>query len=218
MSIRVVIADDHPVVRDGLQMAIQRSAKDVIVAGEASDGNGVLKIAGTMPVDVFILDITMPNLNGIETTRQLLKSFPRAKIVMLSLHDTRVMVEEALALGARGFLTKEMATRTVVDAVSEVYAGRFYICPSITHFVVEGRLLGKKVSRKRGATAVTLTGRERMVLQLIAEGSSSKEVAAKLGLSGNTIHSHRSHVMAKLNLHKQSDLIHYAIKAGIAKL
>jgi DNA-binding NarL/FixJ family response regulator len=218
MSIRVVIADDHPVVRDGLRLALERSGKDIVIAGEASDGMEVLEMAGTKPTDVFILDIIMPKLNGIETTRELLKRSPGAKIIILSLHDTRAMVEEALAAGARGFLTKESVTRNVVDAVTEVHAGRFYLCPVIAHFVVEAGLRGKKGLRKRGAAAVALSGQERKVLQLIAEGRITKEIAALLDLSVNTIHAHRNHVMAKLRLHKQADLVRYAIKAGIAKL
>jgi DNA-binding NarL/FixJ family response regulator len=218
MSIRVVIADDHPVVRDGLRLTIERSGKDIVVVGEASDGMEVLKMAGTRSADVFILDITMPNMNGIETARELLKRFPAAKIIMLSLHDTKAMVEEALAAGARGYLTKEMATRNVVEAVSEVHAGHYYLCPRIAHFVVEAGLMGTRGSRKRGAVTVALTGQERKVLQLVAEGHSNKQVAAMLDVSVNTIHAHRNSVMAKLNIHKQAALVHYAIKAGIAKL
>jgi DNA-binding NarL/FixJ family response regulator len=218
MSIRVVIADDHPVVRDGLRVAIERGGTDIAIVGEACDGMGVLEIARKKPADVFILDITMPILNGIETTRELLKRSPGAKIIILSLHDTRAMVEAALAAGARGFLTKETATQNVIAAVTEVQAGRYYLCPAIAHFVLRASLLGKGRARQRGAAPAVLTGQERKVLQLIAEGASNKEVAALLGLSVNTIHAHRNRVMAKLNLHKQSDLVRYAIKAGIAKL
>ena len=218
MSIRVIIADDHPVVRDGLRMTIERSGKDILVVGEAADGLEVLKLAKAKPADVFILDITMPNLNGIETARELLKLAPTAKIILLSLHDTKAMVEEALAIGARGYLTKEMATRNVVDAVTEVHAGRHYLCPRIAHFIVEASRKGKTDPGLRGAAPAKLTGQERKVLQLIAEGRSNKEIAAGLDLSVNTIHAHRNSVMAKLNLHKQADLIRYAIKAGLAKL
>lgn len=216
MSIRVVIADDHPVVRDGLRMTMERSGKDIVVVGEAADGMEVLKVARTLRADVYILDITMPNMNGIETARELLKRSPAAKIVMLSLHDTKVMVEEALAAGVRGYLTKEMATRHVVEAVTEVHAGRFYLCPRIAHLVVEAGLMGKKGPRKRGAAVGTLTGQERKVLQLIAEGHSNKEIAGMLDLAVNTIHAHRNNVMAKLNIHKQADLVRYAVREGIA--
>jgi DNA-binding NarL/FixJ family response regulator len=218
MSIRVVIADDHPVVRDGLRLAIERRGKDIVIVAEASNGMEVLEMAGTKPCDVFILDITMPKMNGIETARELLRRRPGAKIIMLSLHDTRAMVEESLSAGARGFLTKETATRNVVDAIIEVHAGGIYLSPAIAHYVVKASLMEKRSPRQRGAFAVALTGQESKVLQLIAEGRSSKEVASELGVSFNTVHTHRSNVMAKLNLHKQSDLVRYAIKAGIAKL
>jgi len=206
------------VVRDGLRMTIENSGEDIVVVGEAADGMEVLQLAGTKPVDVFILDITMPSLNGIETARELLKQSPATRVIMLSLHDTKTMVEEALAAGARGYLTKEMATRTVVDAVTEVHAGRYYFCPMVAHFVAEAGLMGKKAARKRGETPVALTGQEKKVLQLLAEGHSNKAIAARLGLSANTVHAHRNSVMAKLNIHQQTELVHYAIKAGIAKL
>jgi DNA-binding NarL/FixJ family response regulator len=218
MSIRVVIADDHPVVRDGLRLTIERSGLPIVIVGEASDGMEVLKTVRTRRADVFILDITMPNLNGIETARELLKQNPTEKVIILSLHSTKAMVEESLAAGARGYLTKEMASRTVVEAVTEVHAGRYYLCPLVAHFVVEAGFIAGKGSRQRGAIRVGLTGQERKVLQLIAEGHSNKEIAGMLDLAENTIHAHRNSVMAKLNLHKQADLVHYAIKAGIAKL
>ena len=176
----------------------------------------VLQLARTTPADVFVLDITMPKLNGIEAARDLLKRSPAAKVIILSLHGTKAMVEEALAAGARGYLTKE--TRTVVEAVREVHAGRYYFCPRVAHFVVEAGLRGNEHSQQRGAIPVALTGQERKVLQLIAEGHSNKEIAVLLHLSVNTIHAHRNHVMAKLKLHKQADLIRYALQAGLAKL
>lgn len=218
MPIRVFIADDHPVVRDGLRLTIERGSKDIVVLGEASDGMELLKAAKAKPADVYILDITMPNMNGIEATRELLKQSPTAKIIMLSLHDTKAMVEEALAAGARGYLTKEMATRNVVEAVTEVHAGRCYLCPKIAHFIVEADRRTAKGPRRRGLAPSALTGQERKVLQLIAEGHSNKEIAAMLDLSANTVHVHRNNVMAKLSIHKQADLVRYAVKAGIAKL
>ena len=217
MSIRVVIADDHPVVRDGLRLTIERSGKDITVIGEAADGLEVLKTLGTRPADVYIIDVTMPNLNGIETARELLKKAPASKIIMLSLHDTKAIVEAALEVGARGYLTKETATRNVVEAISEVHAGRFYLSPSISHFIVEDSLKGKKGSQN-SRPAPALTGQERKVLQLVAEGRSNKEVADLLGLSVNTIRVHRNNIMVKLDIHKQTDLVRYAIKADIAKL
>lgn len=218
MPIRVFIADDHPVVRDGLRLSIERKGKDLVVVGEASDGMEVLKAVETTPADVFILDISMPKMNGIEVTRELLKKYPSGKVIVLSLHDTKALVEEALAAGALGYITKETATRNVVDAVTAVQAGQCYLSPTVAKFVVEASRMGKKDFRKRRATTVSLTGQERKVLQLIAEGHSNKEIAAMLDLSSNTIHAHRNSVMAKLNIHKQADLVRYAVREGIAKL
>lgn len=217
MSIRVIIGDDHPVVRDGLRLTIENGAGDIVVVGEAADGLEVLTMASASPADVFILDVTMPNMNGIDTARELLRRLPQAKIIMLSLHDTKAMVEEALEAGARGYLTKEMATRMVVEAVMEVHAGRRFLCPGIAHFV-RPSALPAGARRRKGTAPRALTAQERKVLQLIAEGRSTREIAAMLDVSSNTVHAHRNHVMAKLNIHKQAALVHYAIKAGIAKL
>ena len=149
MKIRVIIADDHPVVREGLRMAIERCGKDVEIVGEASDGLEVLKLARMQPIDVYILDVTMPKMNGIETTRELHRTFPGAKVLILSMHDTKEIVEEAFSSGALGFLTKEIATRRVAEATAEVHAGHFYISPAIAHFVVEAGLLIKKGRAQR---------------------------------------------------------------------
>jgi DNA-binding NarL/FixJ family response regulator len=218
MSIRVVVADDHPVVRDGLRLTVERSGKDIEIVGEAADGLEVLKLALRRPVDVFILDVTMPNLNGIETTRELVRHSPAAKVVILSLHGTKAILDEALLAGARGFLSKEMATHHVVDAVTEVHAGRRYLCPRATQLLLEAGLPSRGGGRKHGVVPAALTRQERKVLQLIAEGHSNKGIAVKLDLSEQTVHVHRTNLMAKLNLHKQADLIRYAIRAGIAKL
>jgi two-component system, NarL family, response regulator NreC len=218
MSVRIVIADDHPVVRDGLRLTIDQSGKAIVIVGEASDGLQTLDIAQTKRAEIYILDITMPNMNGIETARELLRRFPEAKVIILTLHDTRAVVEEALTAGARGFLTKEMATRNVVDAVTEVHAGRYYLSSSIAHYVVESGHLGNNRLQRPGNAVAALTGQERKVLQLVAEGRSNKEIADVLNLSVHTVHAHRNRVMAKLNIHKQAELIRYAIKADIAKL
>lgn len=216
MSIRVFIADDHPIVRDGLRMTIERNGEDMVMVGEASDGMEVLEAAKKTPADVYVLDITMPNMNGIETARELLKLSPSVKIIILSLYDTKVMVDAALDAGVHGYLTKETGTRNLVDAIREVCAGHYYLSPNIAHYLVEG--LNKKKKSSQAPVSIQLTGQERKVLQLIAEGQSNKEIADKLDLSANTIHAHRNNVMAKLNIHKQADLVRYALKEGIAKL
>lgn len=216
MSIRVVIADDHPVVRDGLRLAIEQSGADIVVAGEAADGLEALELARTARADVFILDVTMPNLNGIETIRELRKRDPDAKCIVLSLHGSEALVDEALAAGARGYLTKEAVTRTVVEAVKEVSAGRSYLCPRVAHVVLEGRARRRRAARR--AASPTLSGQERKVLQLVAEGRTNKEMAELLKISVHTVHVHRTSLMAKLDLHNRAGLIRYALREGLAKL
>ncbi len=216
MNISVLIADDHPLVRDGLRFSVERSGKNIEISGEAADGLEVLQIAKKHPIDVFILDIIMPRLNGLDTARALIKMHPGSKIIILSIHDTRSLVEEAMELGVHGYLTKETASRNVVEAICEVHAGRYYLSPDIAHIMVEKALSG---SRKSPILKIsTLTVQERKVLQLIAEGRTSKEIASELGCAANTIHAHRKNLMTKLGIHKGTDLVRFAIKEGIAKL
>lgn len=217
MSIRVLIADDHPVVRDGLRFSIERGDSGIEVVAEASNGLEVLEQAESSLVDVYILDITMPKLNGIETARELVRRQALARIIMLSFHNSKAMVEQALAAGARGYLTKETATRNVVEAVRQVAAGRGFLSPDVAHLIVED-YAGRGKRDRAAAKGAPLTSQERKVLQLIAEGLSTKEIAAKLSLSENTVHTHRNHLMAKLGLRKATDLVRYAIREGIAKL
>jgi DNA-binding NarL/FixJ family response regulator len=215
VSIRVLIADDHPIVRDGLRFSLKRWGRDIEIAAEASDGMEVLKLAKKQPIDVFIIDVAMPLLNGLDTTRALLREQPTAKVMILSFHTSRSIVEEAMRAGARGYLTKETASQHIVEAVREIAAGRFYLSPDVAHFMVElaakGR--GSRMDGRPGA----LTIQERRVLQLIAEGKTSKEIASLLSLATNTVHAHRKNLMAKLDVHKQTDLVRLALREGIIK-
>jgi DNA-binding NarL/FixJ family response regulator len=216
VSITVLIADDHPLVRDGLRLSIQRSGKNINIVSEAADGLEVLQIAQKHPVDVFMLDITMPRLNGLDAARELIRRYPAAKIIILSIHDSRSVVEEAMAAGVYGYLTKETASRNVVEAICEVHEGHFFLSPDVAHFMVEKALAkGRKIHDVRKSM---LTTQERKVLQLIAEGRSAKEIASELGSAVNTIHAHRKSLMSKLGIHKGTDLVRFAIKEGIAKL
>ena len=217
MSIRVLIADDHPLVRDGLRFVIERSDKGIEVVGEASDGLEALKVAEGNPVDVFILDVTMPCLNGLETARELIRKHPACRIIMLSIHDSQAMIEEAIKAGAHGYLTKEAAGRIMVDAICEVFAEGFYFSPDITHVLVDKFRMGGRRKPGFSKRVAYLTSQERIVLQRIAEGLTTKEIAADLGRTVNTVQSHRKNLMAKLNIHKETDLVRFAIKEGIAK-
>lgn len=204
-------------VRDGIKAILERKAKDISVIGEASNGREALDLAKKLDVDVYLIDISMPVLNGIETAERLLKRNPDSRIVMLSMHDDMGSVEKSLKAGAMGFIVKVSASEEIIEAIREVHAGRFYVCSKVSKYVVQG-FLGKVAPASSGGKAVTLTPKEREILQLIAEGYSSKEMAKEQKLSLNTVHVHRNNIMRKLDIHKQADLIRYALKEGIAHL
>lgn len=214
-AIRVLIADDHPIVREGVKFTIEKSANNIRVVAEAGDGNEALELASATPADVFILDITMPGLNGLEATRRLVRLRPGAKVIILSLHDSRAFVEEALAAGARGYLLKETAARDLVEAIRQVHRGRCFLSPGIAHHLVDP--LRRPGARRSAPGHADLTSREREVLQLIAEGLTGKEIAARLRLALNTVHVHRRNLMARLGLHKETELVRYALREGLAK-
>jgi len=176
-----------------------------------------LKFANKNLVDVYILDISMPILNGIETTYSLINMDTGNKIIILSIHDSRIYVERALKSGARGYILKESATEEVIHAIHEVHKGRFFLSPSISKFIVNG-FLSNIQDYNCNEKAVKLTKREREILQLIGEGLTDKEISQKLNLSLYTVHVHRKNIMNKLDIHKQANLIRYAIREGISKL
>jgi two-component system NarL family response regulator len=218
MSIRVILADDHPVVREGLRYAIEkRGGEEVKIVGEASNGKEVLEISQKSPADVYILDVSMPELNGIGTAERLIEADPACKIIILSIYDSRILVEKAFRCGVRGYILKESATEEVIQAIREVYKGRFFLSPVIAKYIVDG-FIGKMQNRDGTSKETRLTKREKEILQLIAEGHTSKEIATKLNLYLNTVHVHRRKIMHKLDIHKYADLVRYAIKEGIAKL
>lgn len=217
MSVRIVLADDHPIVLDGLRSIIDKNDNGFHIIYEASNGQEVLKFAENSRADIYVLDISMPILNGIETAAKLIKMDPGNKILMLSFHDKRHLVEQAFQAGARGYILKESATREVVDAIREVHQGRFYLSPAISKYVIEG-FLGKTERPGNSSETASLTSREREVLQLIGEGFSDKQISGLLKLSPSTVHVHRKNIMFKLGMHKQAELIRYAIKEGISKL
>ena len=219
MRIKVLVADDHPVVRDGLRATIRMSKNqdDIEVVAEASNGHEVLEIAKNTPIDVFILDIKMPLLNGIETASRLVRMKPSSKIIILSIHDSRFFVEKALKSGARGYILKESSTEEIIKAIREVYSGKVFLSPAVTQYIVDG-FIKKAHPGEKGPTLVTLTTREKEILQLLAEGYASRDIAERLFLSLNTVRVHKKNIMQKLDVHSQVDLVRYAIKEGISKL
>ena len=215
MKKKIVLADDHAIVRNGVRAVLDTLGKDLEIVAEVSNGKDLVEYAQKNPADVYVVDISMPVLNGIEAVERMVKNNPDTKVVMLSMYDDRVSVEKSLKAGAKGYIVKVSAADEIVDAVEEVAAGRFYLCSKVSKYIVQG-FLGKTTSRKRDATG--LTPKEKEVLQLIAEGYSSKQIAKTFNLSLNTIHVHRNNIMKKLGIHKQAELVRYAIKEGIAQL
>ncbi len=212
MSIRIVLADDHSIVRAGLA-AILQLEPDMEILGEAATGMELLRLAKKVPADVFIVDISMPDLNGIEAIDQLFSVNPHAKALVLSMHDAKTFVEKAFRAGARGYILKEKAADEIVAAVREVHSGGYFITPRIQGFMVEGFLSKSQAPRRK--TAADLTRQERRIIQLIAEGHSNPEIAAKLHIAVNTVHAHRNNLMKKLDIHKQAELIRYALREGL---
>jgi DNA-binding NarL/FixJ family response regulator len=216
MPFRIFVADDHEVVRRGL-CALLQAQPDWEICGEAADGREALEKAQKLRPDVVILDIGMPSLNGLEATRQILKINPQTRILILTLHDSDQVVREVLNAGARGFLLKSDAARDLVAAVEALRRDKTYFTSKVAAMVLEGFL--KQGSPNAPVTASPtrgrLTPREREIVQLLAEGKSTKEVAVALGLSVKTAETHRSNIMRKLELHSVSDLVLYAVRNNI---
>jgi DNA-binding NarL/FixJ family response regulator len=213
-TFRIFIADDHEVVRKGL-CALLTAQPDWEVCGEAADGREAVEKAEQLKPDVVILDIGMPSLNGLEATRQILKSNPHAKILVLTLHDSDQVVREVLNAGARGFLLKSDAARDLVAAVEALRRDKTYFTSKVAAMVLEGYLKAGTAESPISVSRNRLTPREREVVQLLAEGKSTKEVAVALGLSVKTAETHRSNIMRKLQLHSVSDLVLYAVRNNI---
>ena len=212
--IKVVMADDHVIVRQSIRSVIERKNEDIKVVAEVSNGKELLEAAKEHKADVYIIDISMPVLNGINATQKLLKLQPKAKVIILSMFDDRGSVERAIQAGACGFVVKEATIEEIIEAIKEVSADKFFLCSQVAKYLVEGFLDKTTVRRGNGS----LTNKERQVLQLIAEGFSSKKIAEEFKLSLNTVHVHRNNIMRKLNIHKQAELIRYALKEGIAHI
>jgi DNA-binding NarL/FixJ family response regulator len=207
MPIRVVLADDHALVRQGLRALLEREGFQV--AGEASDGQEVIRLVPSVRPDVAIVDISMPILNGIDAARELQKSPQRTKTILLTRHDEDQYVTEAIRAGVKGYVLKSQVATDLVQAIQEVCRGRIYLSPSISRTVVEALL------SKAELPTDPLTSRERQVLQLVGEGKSTKEVATLLGVSTKTAESHRSRLMRKLDIHETASLVRYAIRHGL---
>ncbi len=211
MTIGVVIADDHALVREGIRAVINRTTTGIHVLAEASHGQEVLDISRKMKVDIFLLDISMPRLNGIEVAQRLVKSDASSKVIMLSMHDDMATVQKALDSGARGYLVKESVSEDVVRAIREVFAGRLFLSKSVARFIVDDFGGGSRQYSK-ASRFITLTAKEKEVLHLVAEGLSSKDIGRQLDIASATVLVHRKNIMRKLDIHNQADLVRFALK------
>ncbi len=218
MKLRILIADDHELVRRGLSSLLQ-SREGWEVCGEASDGREAVEKARQLKPDFVIVDVGMPNLNGLAATRQLTQDDPQAKVIVLTITDSDHVIREALNAGARGFVLKSDAARDLVSAIEALQRGQMFFTPRVNEMVLAG-FLEKGAVGARGAPPKfpALTPREREVIQLLAEGKSSKEVASVLNLSTKTAETHRSNIMRKLGFHSIRDLILYAVKNNIIQV
>ena len=213
--IRVLLADDHTVVIEGLKAVLKKTAPDIVVCGEARDGRRALALARKSEVDVYVFDISMPVMNGMEAMARLLLEDAEARVIMLSMHDDRPTVEKALRAGAKGYLVKESAAEEIARALRAVHRGHYYLSPSLSELLASGRRSPLAAVKRIRSTG--LTAKETDVVRLLAEGLGNKQVAVKLSISESTIHVHRRNIARKLDIHKQTDLVRYAIREGLAK-
>ena len=215
MPYRVLLADDHKIIRDGLRSLLEKES-DMVVAADADNGRKALQLTRKLHPDVVIMDVSMPDLNGIDATRQIIGEQPDVKIVALSMHSEKQFVEGMLKAGVSGYLLKDTAFEELVKAIRVVCAGKKYLSPDITDIVLQDYL--HPAASTDGQPDVQLTSREREVLQLIAEGVSTKEIADKLYISTKTVETHRKNIMDKLGLRSVAELTKYAVRSGITSL
>jgi two-component system, NarL family, response regulator NreC len=207
-KIHILLADDHAVVRQGFKM-ILAAQPDMEIVGEAGNGREALDLAGQLQPDVIVMDVAMPELNGIEATRRMADLSPRSRVLALSMHKDSVYVREILRAGARGYLLKDSITSDLLAAVRAVARGEGYLSPGVSDAVLNDY-------RRHVTDPIDLlTSREREVLQMIAEGKTNKDIATVLNLSVYTVDAHRGHIMEKLNLHSVTDLVRFAVRAGL---
>ncbi len=209
MPIRIVLADDHVLVRQGLKSLLEREGFQVVA--EASDGQEALCHVESLQPDIAIMDISMPTLNGLNAARQMNRSSPKTKTILLTQHDESQYIREALEAGVKGYVLKNQIASDLLLAIRQVSRGQVYLSPGVSSAVMEA------YRSKPEKFESPLTPRERQVLQLIAEGKSTKDVASLLGISTKTAESHRTRLMQKLDIHETASLVRYAVRHGIVQ-
>jgi DNA-binding NarL/FixJ family response regulator len=209
MPVRIVLADDHVLVRQGLMSLLEREGFQVV--GEASDGQEALRLTELFRPDIAIMDISMPILNGLNAAREMSRSSPKTKTILLTQHDEGQYISEALDAGVKGYVLKNQVASDLLLAIRQVSRGQVYLSPGVSRAVMEAYHSKSEKSKN------PLTLRERQVLQLIAEGKSTKDVATLLGISVKTAESHRTRLMRKLGIHEIASLVRYAVRQGIVQ-
>jgi len=215
-KIRVLLAEDHTIVRQGIA-ALLGAESDMEVVGEACNGLEAIELAKKLSPEVILMDIGMRQLNGLEATREIKKLFPSMKILVLTMHENEEWIFQILKAGASGYLIKDSAMTDLTSALRAVYQGDSYLSPSISKMVIEEYIRKAESGEKKGVEDL-LSGREREILQLIAEGNSVPQISSLLCISKKTVEAHKTHIMEKLNIHDKVGLIKYAIRSGLTKL
>jgi DNA-binding NarL/FixJ family response regulator len=215
MSITILLADDHMILREGLRNLIEKEP-DMQVVGEAEDGRRAIDLVRQLSPDIVIADITMPNLNGVDATRDITRDFPDVKVIALSMHTNRAFVADMLKAGASGYVLKECTFDELVTAIRTVANGGTYLSPGVASVVVRDYV--RRLAITPQSPLETLTDRERRVLQLIAEGQNTKQIALQLHVSTKTVEANRRKIMEKLDAHSIADLVKSAIVGGLASL
>ena len=216
MPIRVLIADDHKIMLAGLRSLLEKQVEFEVV-GEAENGRKAVKMALETKPDVVVMDVSMPDLNGMEATTQVVDGLPETRVIALSMHSDKRFVMGMLQAGASGYLLKDCASQELANAIRQVADGKKYLSPEITGVVIDDFLKGRSSGEAATVKAV-LSAREREVLQLIAEGWSTKQIASHLYVSVKTIETHRRQIMKKLDLHTIADLTKYSIREGLTSI
>ena len=215
MSIRVLLSDDHRIVREGLRTLLDKEP-DIEVVGEAEDGRSTIELVRKLRPQVVVMDITMPDLNGMDATRKIIEELPSVKVLALSMHTDQRFVERMLNAGAKGYLPKDCAFEELARAIRTVVSNETYLSPGIADIVRRDYL--RQVRKADTSDLSALTTRERETLQLLAEGRTTKEIASHLEVSVKTIETYRQHIMQKLNLDSVAELTKYAIREGLTSL
>lgn len=215
MAMKVLLADDHEIMREGL-CALLRKDDTIEIVGQAADGRTAVEMAKQLQPDMVIMDISMPNLNGIDATRQMIAEIPGLMVMALSTHSDRNMVAKMLKAGASGYMLKESAFTELMTGINAMKAGHTYLCPRVSEIVLSDYV--SLLSDPKRSSDDILTPREREVLQLVAEGYTTKEIALKLEVSAKTIDSHREHIKDKLGIHTIAELTKYALRDGLTAL